>query len=55
VAIDPKGNIVVANMGTDEILTFSLDGKLMTTERAAQTGSDGLGSCPMEPSTSAAW
>jgi SMP-30/Gluconolactonase/LRE-like region len=42
VAIDPKGNIVVANMGTDEILTFSRDGKLLTTERAAQTGSDGL-------------
>jgi hypothetical protein len=42
VAIDPKGNIVVANMGTDEILTFSKDAKLLTTERAAQTGSDGL-------------
>ena len=42
VAIDPKGNIVVANMGTDEILTFSRDAKLLTTERAAQTGSDGL-------------
>jgi hypothetical protein len=42
IAIDPKGNVVVANMGTDEILTFSPDGKLLTTERAAQTGSDGL-------------
>ena len=42
VALDPKGNIVVANMGTDEILTFSKEGKLLTTERAAQTGSDGL-------------
>jgi SMP-30/Gluconolactonase/LRE-like region len=42
VAIDPKGNIVVANMGSDEILTFSKDAKLLTTERAAQTGSDGL-------------
>jgi hypothetical protein len=42
IAIDPKGNIVVANMGTDEILTFSKDAKLLTTERAAQTGSDGL-------------
>ena len=29
-------------MGTDEILTFSRDAKLLTTERAAQTGSDGL-------------
>ena len=42
VALDPKGNVVVANMGTDEILTFSKEGKLLTTERAAQTGSDGL-------------
>jgi hypothetical protein len=42
VAIDARGNVVVANMGTDEILTFSRDGKLLTTERAAQTGSDGL-------------
>ena len=38
IAIDPKGNIVVANMGTDEILTFSKDAKLLTTEHAAQAG-----------------
>jgi hypothetical protein len=42
IALDPKGNVVVANMGTDEILTFSPDGKLLATEHAAQTGSDGL-------------
>jgi hypothetical protein len=42
VAFDPKGNIVVVNIGTDEILTFSRDGKLLTTERAAQAGNDGL-------------
>ncbi len=42
IAIDGKGNIVVANMGTDEILTLSQEGKVITTERAAQTGSDGL-------------
>ena len=42
VALDPRGNVVVANMGTDEILTFSKEGKLLTTERAARTGSDGL-------------
>jgi len=42
IAIDQAGNIVVANMGTDEILTFSKDAKLLTTEKAAQTGSDGL-------------
>ena len=42
IAIDGKGDIVVANMGTDEILTLSKEGKVITTERAAQTGSDGL-------------
>lgn len=42
VAIDPAGNVVVANMGSDEILTFSPAGKLLRTERAAQPGSDGL-------------
>jgi hypothetical protein len=42
IAIDQAGNIVVANMGTDEILTFSKDAKLLMTEKAAQTGSDGL-------------
>ena len=42
IAIDPQGNVVVANMGTTELLTFSPDGKLIKTEHAAQTGSDGL-------------
>jgi sugar lactone lactonase YvrE len=42
IALDPQGNVVVANMGTDEILTFSKDAKLLKTERAAQAGSDGL-------------
>jgi len=42
VALDPQGNIVVANMGTTELLTFAPDGKLIRTENAAQTGSDGL-------------
>lgn len=42
VAIDPKGNIVVVNIGNDEVLTFSPDGKLVATEHAAQAGNDGL-------------
>lgn len=42
VALDPQGNIVVANMGTPEVLTFSPEGRLLTTEHAAQPGSDGL-------------
>jgi hypothetical protein len=39
---NPQGNIVELNMGTDEILTFSPDAKLLKTEHAAQTGSDGI-------------
>src|SRR5690349_5804666 len=42
VAIDSKGNVVVVNIGNDEVLTFAPDGKLLTTERAAQAGNDGL-------------
>jgi hypothetical protein len=42
VAIDPQGNVVVANIGTAEVLTFSRDGKVIRTENAAQAGSDGL-------------
>lgn len=42
IALDPQGNVVVANLGTTELLTFAPDGKLLKTENAAQTGSDGL-------------
>lgn len=42
VAIDPQGNVVVANMGNTEVLTFSPAGRLIKTENAAQPGSDGL-------------
>ena len=42
IAIDPQGNVVVLNMGTDEILTFAPDAKLLKTEHAAQAGSDGV-------------
>ncbi len=42
VGLDPQGNIVVVNIGNDEVLTFSPDGKRIRTERAAQAGSDGL-------------
>lgn len=42
VALDPAGNVVVGNMGDTAILTFSPDGALIATERAAQAGSDGL-------------
>ncbi len=42
IAFDPEGNIVVANFGNDEVLTFAPSGALVKTERAAQPGSDGL-------------
>lgn len=42
IAFDPHGNVVVANMGNPEVLTFSPAGRLVRTENAAQAGSDGL-------------
>jgi hypothetical protein len=42
VAFDPQGNIVVVNIGNNEVLTFSRDAKLLKTENAAQAGNDGL-------------
>ena len=42
IAFDPQGNVVVVNIGNDEVLTFSPDGKLLKTETAAQPGNDGL-------------
>ena len=42
IAFDPQGNLVVVNIGNNEVLTFSLEGKLLKTENAAQSGSDGL-------------
>jgi sugar lactone lactonase YvrE len=42
VAFDPQGNIVVVNIGNNEVLTFGPDGKLLRTENAVQAGNDGL-------------
>ena len=42
VAFDAQGNIVVVNVGNDEVLTFSRTGQLVKTEHAAQSGNDGL-------------
>ncbi|HYE88996.1 MAG TPA: hypothetical protein VEA16_21750 [Vicinamibacterales bacterium] len=42
VAIDNAGNIVVVNIGNSDVLTFSPEGKLLTTEKAAQAGNDGI-------------
>jgi hypothetical protein len=42
IAFDPQGNIVVINIGTNEVLTFGKDAKLLKTETAVQPGNDGL-------------
>lgn len=42
IAIDPDGNIVVVNFGNPDVLTFTPDGKLLNTQKAAQTGGDGI-------------
>ena len=42
VAVDPDGNVVVVNIGDNAVLTFSPDGELIRTERAAEGGNDGV-------------
>jgi hypothetical protein len=42
VAFDQQGNVVVVNIGTEDVITFSKDGKPIRTEKAAQSGNDGL-------------
>jgi sugar lactone lactonase YvrE len=42
IAFDPKGNLVVVNIGTNDVHTFSPDGKLIATEQAVDPGNDGI-------------
>ena len=42
VAFDNQGNIVVVNIGTEDVITFSPDAKVVRTEKAAQSGNDGI-------------
>ena len=42
IAFDPQGNIVVINIGNNEVQTFSPAGQLVRTENAVQAGNDGL-------------
>ena len=44
IAIDGQGNIVVVNIGTADVLTFSPDGKLLKTETAVQPATTGWSS-----------
>lgn len=42
VAIDADGNIVVVNMTTPDVVTFTPEGEVVRTEQAAQAGNDGI-------------
>ena len=42
IAFDAKGNLVVVNVGTNDVHTFTPDGKLVTTEQAVDPGNDGI-------------
>lgn len=42
VAMDTDGNIVVVNIGNNEVLTFDPEGELVNTEHAVEGGNDGV-------------
>jgi hypothetical protein len=42
IAFDQQGNIIVVNIGTEDVITYSKDGKVVRTEKAVQSGNDGL-------------
>lgn len=42
IAVDSKGNLVVVNIGSADVLTFSPSGQLLATEQAVQPGNDGI-------------
>jgi sugar lactone lactonase YvrE len=42
IALDAQGQVVVVNTNSDSVFTFSREGTLVRTERAAQSGNDGL-------------
>lgn len=42
VSFDPDGNVVVVNVATADVLTFSPEGELLRTEESVDPGNDGL-------------
>jgi sugar lactone lactonase YvrE len=42
IAFDAAGNIVVVNIGTEDVITYDPTGKVLRTDKAAQSGNDGL-------------
>ncbi len=42
ITIDGQGNLVIVNIGSNAVLTFTPEGKLVTTEQAVDPGNDGI-------------
>jgi len=42
VAMDNDGNVVVVNIGSNAVLTYDPDGRILRTEYAAESGNDGV-------------
>lgn len=42
IEVDAAGNVVVVNIGTADVVTYSPDGRVVRTEQASQSGNDGL-------------
>ena len=42
IEVDADGNIVVVNMGSLDVISFAPDGHVLRTEKAVQSGNDGL-------------
>lgn len=42
IEVDASGNVVVVNIGTADVITYSPDGRVLRTEQASQSGNDGL-------------
>ncbi|MEZ5292848.1 MAG: SMP-30/gluconolactonase/LRE family protein [Vicinamibacterales bacterium] len=42
ITFDRQGNLVVVNIGSNDVLTFKTDGTLVTTEHAVDSGNDGV-------------
>lgn len=42
IAFDPTGNIVVVNVGNNDVVTYAPDGRVVLTEQAVDAGNDGL-------------
>ena len=42
VALDPQGNVVVVNIGTNDVVTYSPAGQIVRTEKSVEAGNDGV-------------